>query len=408
VTGAVASGAQQRPVDAATPLPPSASPAPSSSPPLRRVLAGARWPAVLVVALVLTTAALAVVQGSRSSGRLDPDSFAPAGSRAVAELLRAGDLEVVRVEDVEAAATAGDDPATTVVVPLPGALSERELRRLRGRAGRLVVVGADDRALAALGLPATAAPAVPVDVRRAACALAAAERAGDATVGGTTYAPTEGGAVGCYATGGRPTLLELPDDRATLLGDGAPLTNDRLAERGNAALVLGLLGQGEGVAWLLPSPGRALPEDEQAALGDLLPAAVGLAVLQLLVAAGVLALWRGRRLGRMVEEPLPVVVRAAEAVEGRSRLYRAAGARGSAADALRAGSRDRLARRLGLPPDSPSDAVTTDVARTVRRDPADVHHLLYGSAPQDDAALVRLAEQLRALETALTREVAGS
>jgi hypothetical protein len=115
-----------------------------------------------------------------------------------------------------------------------------------------------------------------------------------------------------------------------------------------------------------------------------------------------LALWRGRRLGRVVEEPLPVVVRAAEAVEGRGRLYRAAGARGPAAEALRAGVRERTGVLLGLPPADRGALVTRAAART-GRDPAALDVLLYGAPPADDAGLVRLADALRAFE----RELAG-
>ena len=47
-----------------------------------------------------------------------------------------------------------------------------------------------------------------------------------------------------------------------LLGDGTALTNDRLDERGNAALALGLLGERPGgVLWLVPRPGRAVDAD---------------------------------------------------------------------------------------------------------------------------------------------------
>ena len=41
-------------------------------------------------------------------------------------------------------------------------------------------------------------------------------------------------------------------------------------------------------------------------------------------------------------------------------------------------------------------------------DPAAVDGLLYGAAPADDDALVRLADDLRTLERTLTQEVAGS
>jgi hypothetical protein len=110
----------------------------------------------------------------------------------------------------------------------------------------------------------------------------------------------------------------------------------------------------------------------------------------------------------VVAEPLPVVVRAAEAVEGRSRLYRAARARGTAADALRAGTRDRVVRRLGLSVDTGRAGVVDAVSWRTGRDPAEVDALLYGAAPGEDAALVRLADDLSALEHTLTREVAGS
>ena len=100
-------------------------------------------------------------------------------------------------------------------------------------------------------------------------------------------------------------------------------------------------------------------------------------------------------------------VRAAEAVEGRSRLYRAAGARGSAAEALRAATRERVARRVGMPVSADRAAVVDQVAERSGSDPAVVDALLYGGPPADDPALVRLAADLRTLEQALTQEVAG-
>ena len=64
--------------------------------------------------------------------------------------------------------------------------------------------------LAALDLPVQASP-VGVAVRRPACLLPAADRAGPARAGGVAYTAAPGtGAVGCYATDGSPTLLALP------------------------------------------------------------------------------------------------------------------------------------------------------------------------------------------------------
>ncbi len=360
-----------------------------------------RGPLLLLAALVLVGVVVGVLSASGPGGRLDPDAPTPAGAQAVARLLADRGVPVSRLGTVDAVERA-DAADRTVVVALPEALATSELARLGRLEAGLLVVGATDDQLDALDLPAEVQAEVEVDVRRPACELPAAVAAGDADVGGATYRATEQApATGCYAVGGEAALLQLPESRAVLLGDGTPLTNDRLDERGNAALALGLLGERPGgVLWLVPRPGRPVQDDTT--LTDLLPDGLLLGAVQLLLALGVLALWRARRLGRVVAEPLPVVVRAAEAVEGRGRLYRAAGARGPAADALRVATADRLARRVGAPAGvEPADLVALVTART-GDDPAVVSALLYGGAPADDAALVRLADDLHALETTLT------
>ncbi len=121
-------------------------------------------------------------------------------------------------------------------------------------------------------------------------------------------------------------------------------------------------------------------------------------VVLLALAFVVLAVARGRRLGRIVPEPLPVVVRAVETTEARGRLYRRASDRGRAAGSLRGGTRSRSAARLGLPHHASADAVVGAVARATARDATEVRALLYGADPGNDSDLVLLAEQLAQLE----------
>ncbi len=147
----------------------------------------------------------------------------------------------------------------------------------------------------------------------------------------------------------------------------------------------------------MPAPGREVEDGGQTPLSELLPDWVRPGALQLLVAAAVLALWRARRLGRVVPEPLPVVVRSAEAVEGRARLYRASGARDRAAEALRSAARARLVRRLGLPPGVDRPALVAALVERTGRPAPDVDGLLHGPPPPDDAALVGLADALDVL-----------
>lgn len=384
----------------------------ATGPTLRSTTRRARGPVLAVAALVVTAGLVAVLSATGGGGRLDPDSYAPEGSRALAAVLRDHGVEVERVTTVDEALGPDD---TTLLVPDPSALTAPERERLRDHPGRLVVVAPTGEHLADLGLPAEVAGAVPVEPRRPACPLPDAERAGDAELGGTLFRPTAAGGTGCYATSGDASLLALPQQRAVLLGSGDLLTNDRLDERGNAALAVGVLGQRPRVLWLVPDPSREVPAGEAPSLPSLVPDALVLGVVQLGVVLAVLALWRARRLGRVVEEPLPVVVRAAEAVEGRGRLYRAAGAREPAAAALRAAVLSRVVRRLGLPVAADRGAVVSTAAARTGRDPAELDALLYGAPPSDDAALVRLADALRAFERAATdrsptarpQEVAG-
>lgn len=110
----------------------------------------------------------------------------------------------------------------------------------------------------------------------------------------------------------------------------------------------------------------------------------------------------GRRLGPVVSEDLPVVVKASESTLGRARLYRSAGARGRAAAALRAGSAARISRRLGLPTSATPEAFTSAAARATGRSELQLHTLFYGPPPADDGELTALALQVQKLESEIS------
>jgi len=263
----------------------------------------------------------------------------------------------------------------------------------------------------AAGAPgAQAAPQVTVagadDVRpvRPGCALTAATAAGDAALGGVLMqvrgADRSGADSGqCYQVDGHPSLVRyLAGGRTvTLLGTGVPLTNAALARHGNAALALNLLRGSPRIVWLVPSP-AAVPAAGQKSLFQEIPGPAYLVTIQLFIAAGLAALWRSRRLGPLVAEPLPVVVRASETVEGHGRLYRSRRSRSRAAEVLRDAARHRITVRLALPGGADAGAVCAAVATLTGREPGAVRGILYGPAPRDDAALVRLGQDIDALE----------
>ncbi|NKY41206.1 DUF4350 domain-containing protein, partial [Cellulomonas septica] len=153
----------------------------------------------------------------------------------------------------------------------------------------------------------------------------------DATAAGTiTAAPglqaLGDDAVVCFPAADDPTVGAYAvvdgERRVTALSDGRILTNAHLADEGNAALVLRTLGRHERLVWYLPSAFETMSEASGPGTGDILPPWVPVLGLQLLLVVLVAAVWRGRRLGRVVPEPLPVVVPAAETTRGRGRLYR--------------------------------------------------------------------------------------
>lgn len=350
-------------------------------------------------ALLLALTVLAVLVGGNQRGQLDPDGYAPDGGHALAVLLRDQGVQVERTTDVPGTLARG--AGFTVFVPEPALLSDEELRRLGGGPGRLVVANAGPGTLGALGAPAEVADVTETKDRDPGCTLPFATHAGRALTGGPSYRSDDASSRACYGH----SLVSLRHDRLVLLGDPAALTNAHLDEQGDAALGIGLLGTTGKVAWLVPAPDRAaLGTRPISSPDDLLPAWVVDARTALLLPLLVLALWRGRRLGRVVLEQLPVVVRAAETVEGHGRLYQAARARDAAATALRGQALRALARLSHAGTAPTPETVTALVAERTGRDGVAVRTLLYGPPPADDAALVRLASELdRLTHDALTR-----
>ncbi|SDP08951.1 DUF4350 domain-containing protein [Lentzea jiangxiensis] len=333
------------------------------SPDSRRIWTAARGPLLIGVVVLFAAVVITLLRGTGEGGSLDPRSYRPEGSRAVAALL---ERNGVRVELTDNASSV---KGATLFVTQPDLIDPRRLADLSGRAAATVLLA-----------PATGVGRVEPGTRQPGCPLAA--KAGAATTGGVVYE----GEQRCYDS----TLVRT--GTVTTIGYGGIFTNRDLDSEGNAALALSLLGQHERLVWYVPS---AADRSQQKSFGDLVPAGWKFGALQLGVAAVLTALWRARRLGRVVPERLPVLVRAAETVEGRARLYRRSHAAGHAAEVLRQAARDRLAPLLGLPAgEDPSE----EIARRTSRPVTSVRALLHDNGPVDDRGLVALADELDALE----------
>jgi hypothetical protein len=162
-----------------------------------------------------------------------------------------------------------------------------------------------------------------------------------------------------------------------------------------------MLSRGDRLVWYVPSVLDVSAADSTAR--SEVPRALGPLALLGLFALLAAMLWRGRRFGPLVVEPLPAVVKAIETTESRGRLYRRARDTGRAGAVLRAASTRRLAVYLGLPPGSAPGSVAVAAARATGRPLTDVLALLAGAPPQDEDAMIRLAHDLSTLEKEVHR-----
>ena len=369
-----------------------------------------RWRLVLALAGLVTVVAVAAAlpQPAESSVSLAPDNPGRDGARALAQILGAHGVAVGYTRsfaDATRAAAAG----TTLLLANGYLLGDSQVEALASTKADVVLVEPDEYLLEAM------APAVGIDsvasgsspsVLEPQCSDPDAVAAGSVLAASAGYLARTEAAVVCYpgADGAPGTYLVVAGQRRVVaIGDGSILTNASLASAGNAALALRALGRNTSLTWYLPSVGDVGLEASGPSLTDLMPGWVPVIGLELLLVAAVGALWRGRRLGRLVTEPLPVAVRAAETTRGRGRLYRRARSYGHAAAALRAGAAMRSAARVGLPRTAGAPAMIDALARATGRATDEVADLLYGPPPTDDAGLELLARRLDDLESEVHR-----
>ncbi len=380
----------------------------SSAPPVppRRRRVGT-WIAIAAVLLIVggIGAVMSAVSQWSERDSLDPESAGPNGTRALAEILRDHGVEVRVARDHEAVAALLADAADTLVLPDTPALSDERLGELIGGATDVVLIDPRSRTLDLVIPGATIAGSAPLGVVAPACDLADAERAGGIEPG-TLFAGGEG-ATACYRVDGAHGLLVADDaDRRASAVDGTVLfTNENLAERGNAALGVNLLGRQPLVVWYQPGLGDTDLADTDFTLGELTPPWVSPVIVLLLVAGLAAGIWRGRRFGPLVAERLPVTVRASETTEGRARLYAQSRDTLHAADQLRIGTLERLARMLSLGVGASAPEIADAAAARAGIDRGVARRILLDDVPATDADLVDLRLRLRQLEDAVHSRV---
>jgi hypothetical protein len=378
----------------------------TAAPPAERAAGGGRLRrhrSAVLIALALVVAVVVALWtdgDERTYTRLDPANPETVGARAVAQVLGDEGVDVTVARGAEELERVGAGAGTTIVVTSTGALGRSTVARLLDHAdgARVVLVDPGVSVTEELGLDDDASSEPLGDGREADCDD---PRFADLTleVDSALSYPGEG----CFGDGSGGALLVERGD-VTLFGAGEALTNDQVLRADNAAVVLRLLGQDRRLVWYVPQVADLVGEDE-VSLGSLVPDWIWPAIWLLALTVIGLALWRGRRLGPLATEPMPVVVKAIETTLSRGRLYRRAGDREHAAQALRRAARERAAERLRLGAVTDPGALVRDVARHVDRTEAEVDALLgpHAPAPATDAALIALATRLAELDREVRR-----
>jgi Domain of unknown function (DUF4350) len=360
------------------------------------------WVLIILGLLVATAVSAWVTSGNvKYPGSLDPQNPRTTGAQALAQVLgdQGVDVEIVRSADsLEAASVSGATILVTSTEQL-GASTAQRLVEHAGSADLVVVQPGPDlvELLGYDGLPVTVQPDGAVSAQ---CADARLSGLQIEVEFADSYPPVD---AGCFPE--EDGVLYAPqDDRVAFLGAGDLLSNDQITRADNAAVALRLLGRQDHLVWYVPDLSDLRAGDE-VGIGALLPRwlepALWLGGLVLLA----LVIWRGRRLGPLVTEPLPVVVKAIETTQSRGRLYRKVRDRSHAAGALRAAARTRAAERLRLPRNLDERSLMQEVSRHTGRSLDEVYVVLsdMGSTAATDKDLSILAGRLAELDDQLRK-----
>lgn len=393
-----------------------------------------RWVTPVIVTAVLVAVALAMTVlspgGRGNTNDLDPANPGHFGAQGLANVLRDQGVRVTVVRSQRELLAERIDGSTTLVITPTLHLSARTAQNVlthAGAAAGVVLLDPDPEVTRGMGLPVDSHLADLSDVTAGctetvigpALRLAQARRAytptADASVASsasgaasTSRASGASGATTCFPDegDGGGAMLSLPSAEpgrppVVLLGDDSLITNGAILDADNAAIALRLFGQTDHLVWYVPSLADIAASDNSSR--SIAPPwfEPGLAIAT--SAMVFLCLWRGRRLGPLVTEPLPVIVRAVETTESRGRMYRRSRDRTRALAVLQLATRRRLAAYLGISVSSPISIVAAAAAATSGRRYQEVLNLLSSPAAHDDSSLLELANALTALEKEVRR-----
>ncbi|VEI12894.1 DUF4350 domain-containing protein [Trueperella bialowiezensis] len=348
---------------------------------------------VIAVIVIVSILVIAVVRLPSQGRRLSPESAAPDGTHALAQILRDHGVKVSEVTPLEALTLA--TPETTLLIDPEAMVGDTLAKDLIATRANIIVTA--DMLLKMWGFEGDVNYLQPT-LLTPKCDDPDALAAGTIGPISSVFVPDDPRSVtGCFpADGGFAWVQSADNPHVTLVADTSILTNAKLAQAGNTAFLMRKLGAHPHVYWVSGSGDEDAPRRSRmsAGLPDWFYPVAGALALSL----GWWALYRSRRFGKLVAEPLPVVVPAAETTRGRSILYQRGKNHQHAAQALRAGTIARVGSGRGIRAEANPDVVISTLAQASGYPPDVVADLFYERRVNNDRELTDLATDLRRFE----------
>jgi hypothetical protein len=364
-----------------------AAPSPDGSGGLRRAI-----PWLVVVAGVVVVGLVVGAPRPDDGGRpFDPSSTGPLGVRALVETIESFGAQVDVTSDVP-------PPDADIALMLSDVVPEDRFDAMDdwvGAGGTLVVADRFSPFAPAVTSDASFLGFAPPEVDAGWCDVAAlAELSAIAPGDGTRYRVPPG-ASSCFGDGNEAFAVVTSHGAGAVVALASPLVfvNERLGSQDNAALAVSVLAAVPGTRVALLEPGAGAPGGDRS-LAQVLNPGIRLALVQLLVAFGVYAWFRARRLGDALAEEQPVDIAGSELVVAVGHLLQRLRDASAAAELLRRDLRLELAERFGLPPDAPATVVADVVASRTGTDRDRLVGTVSDTPITSEAELVELARSV--------------
>lgn len=376
----------------------------ATSPSSRGILRRYRWLFLPVLGLVAMALMLMNFHTETDKIPLSPYNSSYSGTMALSEILRAHGVRVATADYHDLSPEAAE--GTLIVVFDTNALTDGGLKQLFNSGLDTAFLGTWNQK--GRFRPYVLASSEPVAISSLpTCSLPWARAAQNLSPMVSSVQPLQAEAVGCFpaASGENYGYVRVKGEGGQFLhfiADPSILTNGKIGQEGNAAFALGLMSRYERVLFVngdtfyagITADSRMVEETPQ----------VGAAILALLLLAVVVyGLAAGRRLGPVVSENLPVVVRSSETIHGRGRLYLRGRAYPQVVKALRRAAARRIGQRLGLVRGAGREIFIMRLSEATAIPRSQIEQAFYGPVEDTAADLERLVKALDNIEKNLER-----